>query len=242
MNNQLKSSPLYLLSFGILGLLTYLLNHCIAIYQCALVFTLMVISVNVTTYFYGFARSITALAVAIIVQLALVWQAPYYINGVLFSGLIVASLFSTMISVYWSALLFNRLSNQLGINLSNTLSIAVAAVIDAVIMSVFFVINNYFSYTKILSIFAEEVSYKILYGLVASLIVVTIAYMLKSKNHKIYALFYVPYLADTKAKIRGLLFCFICILILNVRILRAMTVVQMSLFLLPLLNESIQLT
>jgi len=99
-------------------------------------------SVNVTTYFYGIFRAIIALTVVIVAQLlVLSWQSSYYINGVLFSGLIVASLVSTMISVYWSALLFNKLKNQLGVNLSNTLSVAVAAVIDAIIMSVFFVIS-----------------------------------------------------------------------------------------------------
>jgi hypothetical protein len=70
--------------------------------------------------------------------------------------------------MYWSAYVFQKLGNRFSFVISNALSIAVGAIIDGFVMGLFFIINNNFSYTRVLAIFTREVSYKIIYGLAIS--------------------------------------------------------------------------
>ena len=49
MINKLINNKLYIAGTLLLCVLIYLLNYCVAIYQCALIFTMIAITVNVTT-------------------------------------------------------------------------------------------------------------------------------------------------------------------------------------------------
>ena len=181
MINKIVGNKLYICSTLLLCNLTYLLNFCTAIYQCALIFTLIAITTNAVTFTCRKSQSLKGLAFAVLISFAL--QLPYYIDGKIVNGLVFASFLSLMISMYWSASVFQKLTSKFSIAISNALSLVVASIIDGFIMGLFFILNNHFSYSRVLDIFSRELSYKMLYGFVASAIIFIVFKMFKTINN-----------------------------------------------------------
>ena len=113
MINNTTNNKLYFFTVGLLCTLAYLLNYCTAIYQCALIFTLIATTVNVSTYTYGKSKTLKGLILATLLSFFLLWDLPYHINGKLINGLAIASFSAVMISMYWSASVFQKLSVNL---------------------------------------------------------------------------------------------------------------------------------
>ncbi len=180
MINKITLNKLYITSTLLLCILTYLLNYCTTIYGCALVFTIIAIAVNATTVLYGRFKGLIGLSFVAIISFALLWKLPYYIDGSLVNGLVVASFSSLIISLYFSVSAFARFYSRFGFVIAKALSLGIAAIIDGFIMGLFFVINNNFSYARIMDIFNRELSYKILYGLLASAIIFVALRLLKN--------------------------------------------------------------
>ena len=155
---------------GLLFIFTYLLNFHTKVYQCALLFTIIAITNNCIMLFDSRSKSLNTIAFAIIVNFILLWKIPYYINGKIVNGLVFTSFFSLIISIYCSTALFEKLTKYIGFITSNALAVILAAIVDGLIMSIFFILNNKFSYSRVLDIFHREVSYKIIYILVASFV------------------------------------------------------------------------
>ena len=80
--------------------------------------------------------------------------------------LVQASFCSLFISICFSSFVFIKFFNKFDIRKSGILSIIISALTDGFIMQLFFIINNKFSYIRILDIFTRELSYKILYGFI----------------------------------------------------------------------------
>lgn len=179
MVEKATDNKLYFLSITLLCILTYLLNCCTLIYQCALAFIIIAITMNATTSVYGKSKALRGLAFAIAISFVLLWELPYYIDGKMINGIVVASFTSLMISMYWSVFVFQKLRSKFSAMASNALSFAAGTIIDGLIMGLFFIANNNFSYEKILDIFMKECSYKLTYGLVASVILAIALNMLK---------------------------------------------------------------
>lgn len=179
MVEKATDNKLYFLSIALLCILTYLLNCCTLIYQCGLAFIIIAITMNATTSVYGKSKALRGLAFAIAISFVLLWELPYYIDGKMINGIVVASFTSLMISMYWSVFVFQKLSSKFSAMASNALSFAAGTIIDGLIMGLFFIANNNFSYEKILDIFMKECSYKLTYGLVASVILAVALNMLK---------------------------------------------------------------
>lgn len=164
---------------------TYLLNFCTAIYQCAMVFTLMALIANISTSFYGKNKAICALVFAVIVSIFLQWDMQYYIKSVLFNGLVFASLTSSLISIYWSTNIYKALGSKMGLCVANIISISSAAIIDGLIMGSYFAINNNVSFFRILEIFSKEVGYKIIFAIIASFVIqLSIVYIVLRKSQR----------------------------------------------------------
>ena len=180
MINKIITNRLYIGSTVLLCVLTYLLNYCTTIYQCALIFTIIAITVNATTVLYGRFKGLIGLGFAAIISFALLWKLPYYIDGSLVNGLVVASFSSLIISLYFSVSAFARFYSRFGFVIANVLSLGIAAIIDGFIMGLFFVINNNFSYARIMDIFNRELSYKMFYGILASAIIFVALSLLKN--------------------------------------------------------------
>ena len=179
MINKITLNKLYIASTLMLCILTYLLNYCTAIYGCALVFTIIVITVNATTVLYGRFKGLIGLSFAAIISFALLWKLPYYIDGSLVNGLVIASFSSLIVSLYFSSSALTRFYSRFGFVITNALSLGIAAIIDGFIMGLFFVINNNFSYARIMYTFNRELSYKMFYGILASFLIFTIIKILQ---------------------------------------------------------------
>jgi len=179
MINKITLNKLYIASTLLLCILTYLLNYCTAIYGCALVFTIIVITVNATTVLYGRFKGLIGLSFAAIISFALLWKLPYYIDGSLVNGLVIASFSSLIVSLYFSSSALTRFYSRFGFVITNALSLGIAAIIVGFIMGLFFVINNNFSYARIMDTFNRELSYKMFYGILASFLIFTIIKILQ---------------------------------------------------------------
>ena len=179
MINKITLNKLYIASTLLLCILTYLLNYCTAIYGCALVFTIIVITVNATTVLYGRFKGLIGLSFAAIISFALLWKLPYYIDGSLVNVLVIASFSSLIVSLYFSSSALTRFYSRFGFVITNALSLGIAAIIDGFIMGLFFVINNNFSYARIMDTFNRELSYKMFYGILASFLIFTIIKILQ---------------------------------------------------------------
>lgn len=184
MINPIKNNALYIALTAALCVFTYLLNFCTAIYQCALVFSAIATMTNFSTTTFNKKKAISALSFAISLSLLAQWNQPYYINGTLFKGLVFASLTSSMVAIYWSTNIFTKLQNRLGFAFANIIAISVAAVIDGIVMGSYFIVNNNFSYSRILEIFSKEVFFKILYTVIASAIISIVLSELELKKYR----------------------------------------------------------
>jgi len=179
MIKRIITDKLYIASTLLLLVLTYLLNQCKVIYECALVFTAIAITVNATTVLYGRFKGLIGLSFAAIISFALLWKLPYYIDGSLVNGLVIASFSSLIVSLYFSSSALTRFYSRFGFVITNALSLGIAAIIDGFIMGLFFVINNNFSYARIMDTFNRELSYKMFYGILASFLIFTIIKILQ---------------------------------------------------------------
>ena len=179
MIDKIITNKLYIASTLLLCILTYLLNYCTSIYGCALVFTIIAITVNATTVLYGRFKGLIGLSFAAIISFALLWKLPYYIDGSLVNGLVIASFSSLIVSLYFSSSALTRFYSRFGFVITNALSLGIAAIIDGFIMGLFFVINNNFSYARIMDTFNRELSYKMFYGILASFLIFTIIKILQ---------------------------------------------------------------
>jgi hypothetical protein len=145
-------------------------------------FTIIAITTNSITSLYSKSKSLYALAFAIIVNFLFLGKIPYYIDGKIVNGLVFASFSSLMISMYWSSVVFQKLTKKLDFIKSNALSLILASVIDGSIMGIFFIVNNKFSHSRVLDIFSREVSYKIAYILAASFVIHLFVKMFKNRD------------------------------------------------------------
>jgi hypothetical protein len=178
--NRIISNKLYFSSILLLCILTYLLNFCTAIHQCALVFTLIATTSNVVTFLGGKSRSLASLALVVLISFVFLGQLPYYIDGKILNGLVFASLSSLMISASLSIIVFQKLTSKFNFLISNALSCLFAALIDGFIMSLFFIINNNLAYSRVIDIFSRELSYKTLYIFI--MFVIIFAFVKTAKN------------------------------------------------------------
>lgn len=101
---------LYLLTTILLCLLVYLLNICTAIYQCALVFTLIATIVNFLTVVYNKAKSLRCLIFAAIIAFIFSYRSNYYIDGKIVNNLVVISLLSLTICICCAISLIEKLN------------------------------------------------------------------------------------------------------------------------------------
>lgn len=169
-----KKNKLFSIMMTLLFPHFYLLNSCSEIYQCAVFFTCIVIIVNVNIAIHGRTKTLIGSAFALFVGFMMMRSLPYYIDGKIMNGLVFASFVSVIISLYWSTLIFKKMLNRIGLVRANFISLFLAAIIDGFVMGIFFVINNNFIYTRIAEIFAKEVSFKVMYGVIASMLMAVI--------------------------------------------------------------------
>lgn len=163
-NKSVKNTSYFILS-GLLFLFVSALNYTTTIAQCALIFSAITTVVSLITYGTDKNKANIALFAAVALSMIIFHNMQYYIHGQLMSNLVAASLVALYISVHLSLSIVSSISVKLDFKSFNLLAIIIAGALDAVMMSVFFALNNNFAFSKILSIATQEVSYKALYAL-----------------------------------------------------------------------------
>jgi hypothetical protein len=163
-NKSVKNTSYFILS-GFLFLFVCALNYTTTIAACALVFSAITTVVSLITFATDKNKANIALFGAVALSMIILHNMQYYIHGQLMSNLVAASLVALYISVHLSLSIVSSINVKLDFKSFNFLAIVIAGALDAVMMSVFFALNNNFAFTKILSIATQEVSYKALYAL-----------------------------------------------------------------------------
>lgn len=159
MNNYKIYAPLVL----VMGLLMFLLNYCTKIAACAFVYTLLMLTVNTIFKTFGFKRALQTISAYVGINILFLSNYDYSIGGQVFAYLVPTSLFAVLLA---SIMLMKTalLESRIGSLKSTFLGLVSAAIIDGIVMSVYFM--NYLSASKIVSIFLKEVSFKCLYAFV----------------------------------------------------------------------------
>jgi len=159
MNNYKISAPLVL----VMGLLMFLLNYCTTIAACAFVYTLLMLTVNVIFKTFGFKRALQTVSAYVGINLLFLSGYDYSIRGQVFEYLVPTSLLAVLLASVIFMKTVSLLENRIGILKSTFVGLVSAAIIDGIIMLVYF--TNYVSASKFTSIFLKETSFKCLYAL-----------------------------------------------------------------------------
>ena len=146
--------------------LVYMLNQRTAIYQCAAIFTAILFIINSRLLSGTIASAYKTLIGAMALSIPL-----YSIVGTAFSVQMTAiSLISLLVSGCVSIYITNTLSNKYSFPVSLFIALSVVAMIDGLIMKIYFTAFEVFSLEKIGSIFNRELLFKVCYAMVVSII------------------------------------------------------------------------
>lgn len=150
-------------NIAIIAILAYAINQPIAIYQCAAIFTAIILTVNIQLL------QITVQKLYIKVFVGIMLSLPIYILvGVSNTQMVIASLVSLTSVSCLSVYITNTLQNSCKFPLALFISLLLASIIDSMIMSSYFFITNIFTIKTIINIFSREVLFKIIYAAVIS--------------------------------------------------------------------------
>jgi hypothetical protein len=158
MTNNKMYAPLAL----VMGMLVFLLNYCVKIALCSLVFTLLMFTINSVAKTFGFKKALQTISVLVALNLLFLSNHKYEVGAQLFEYLIPVSLFAVFLSAVVSMKVTSFLSESLGFVRSNLAGLLAAALIDGIAMSIYFM--NYFAASKITSIFVKEFAFKFTYA------------------------------------------------------------------------------
>lgn len=158
MNKHKIYAPLVL----VMGVLMFLLNYCTKMYTCALVFTLLMLTVNAISRVFGFKKAFQTVSAYVVINMLLLSDYNYIIGGQVFEYLVPTSLLAVLLAsmalIKTTSLMEGRVSGLKKI----FLALMASAMIDGMVMFVYFV--NYLSITKVSSIFLSELSFRCLYA------------------------------------------------------------------------------
>lgn len=172
-----RSNKFYLSLTAISLIFTLLLNFYAKISECSLIFIFLALTLNVISSLHGTKKAMKSIILSVSISFALLWNLKYYIQGELISCLVFASLVSVLASSYIALNLFSRLKLKYNFYVSNFISLLAYTIIDGAVMSLFFI--NIFSVKRVFSIFADEVTYKCVYGFSACVCLFVVSYLHK---------------------------------------------------------------
>ena len=147
-----------------LVMLISLLNQCTAIYQCACVFTAILLMANAKMLHTGSKEAYKCIATSIMLSLPI-----YILSGSLSNGLVLSSLVSLLISSFASIYIGNLVKDSYSLPIALLIALLAAASIDGLLMSVYFATQTNLSFYKVLSIFNRELFFKAVYGMASAL-------------------------------------------------------------------------
>jgi hypothetical protein len=147
-----------------LVMLISLLNQCTAIYQCACVFTAILLMVNAKMLHTGSKSAYKYISAGTVLSLPI-----YMLSGSLSNGLVLASLVSLLISSFTSIYIGNLVKDSYSLPAALLIALLAAASIDGLLMSAYFATQTNLSFYKVISIFNRELFFKAVYGIASAL-------------------------------------------------------------------------
>jgi hypothetical protein len=157
MSNNKMYAPLVL----VMGILMYLLNYCVKIALCSLVFTLLMFTINMVSKTFGFKKALLTILAYVGINLLFLSDYNYEAGGLVFNYLVPASLFAVLFSAIISMKVTSFFASKFGFARSIIAGLLAAAIADGIAMSIYF--TNYLSASKIASIFQKEFAFKCVY-------------------------------------------------------------------------------
>jgi hypothetical protein len=147
-----------------LVMLIALLNQCTAIYQCACVFTAILLMVNTKMLNTSSRQAYKYISTGVLLSLPI-----YILSGSLSSVLVLASLVSLLISSFASIYIGNLVKDSYSLPIVLAITLLASASIDGLLMSAYFAIQTNFSFYKVISIFNRELFFKAVYSMASAL-------------------------------------------------------------------------
>lgn len=160
MNNYKIYAPLVL----VMGMLMFLLNYCTKIAACAFVFTLLMLTVNTISKIFGFKRALQTISAYVGINILFLADYNYTFGDQVFENLVPTSLIAVLFASLAIMKTTEILEGKIGKLKSTFIALISAALIDGVVMSVYFA--NYLSASTIGPIVLKEISFKCLYAFV----------------------------------------------------------------------------
>lgn len=175
-----KTNTLNLIYTSIISSLCFVINQKTAIYQCAAIFTGILVVAN--TYLLqnksGNAYKVLLGGISLSIPL-------YFIMGVSNTTIMkitIASLVSLGITATLSIYLTNFFKNTYQFSLALFASLAVLALVDGFIMSSYYLVFDVFTTSKTISILYKEIAYKTLYASIIAGVIYSIELINKKQK------------------------------------------------------------
>ena len=173
-----KANTLNLIYISIIASLCFAINHKTAIYQCAAIFTGILVVVNT----YLLQNKVSDVYKVLLAGISL--SIPLYcmigVNNTNIMKITIASIVSLTITGFLSIYLTNFFKNTYQFSLALFASLTVSAIADGFIMSSYYLSFDIFTMSKTISIVYKEIVYKTLYAS----IIVGIIYSVELINQK----------------------------------------------------------
>ena len=166
-----------IITLATLVMLISLLNQCTDIYQCACVFTAILLMVNAKMFNTSSRQAYKYISTGVLLSLPI-----YMLNGSLSSGLVLVSLVSLLISSFASIYIGNLVKDSYSLPIAFFIALLVAASIDGLLMSAYFATQTNLSFYKVINIFNRELFFKTVYGMASALTIYYLGIYGKRKN------------------------------------------------------------
>ena len=178
-----KTNLLNLIYTSIIASLCFVINQKTAIYQCAAIFTGILVVANTYLLQSNSANAYKVLLAGISLSMPL-----YFIMGVSNTAIMkitIASLVSLGITATLSIYLTNFFKNTYQFSLALFASLAISAFVDGFMMSSYYLLFDIFTMSKTISILYKEVIYKALYASIITGVIYSVELTNQKQKHNL---------------------------------------------------------
>ena len=152
----------YFYKLGLFFIAICSMNFTNKMVYCALIFTILTTILNGIAKCHGSKKATISILSCTSIALLLLYNKPYFIAGKPINHLIPTSLGAILVASYIGYKIFLKLETRLGFPLSNCISLFIAALVDHLIMGLFFA--RLFPMRSVCSMFYKETVYTYLFG------------------------------------------------------------------------------
>ena len=178
-----KTNTLNLIYTSIIASLCFVINQKTAIYQCAAIFTGILVVANTYLLQSKSDNAYKVLLAAISLSIPL-----YFIMGVSNTTIMkitIASLASLGITATLSIYLTNFFKNTYQFSLALFASLVISALVDGFMMSSYYLVFDVFTMSKTISILYKEVIYKALYASIITGVIYSVELTNQKQKHNL---------------------------------------------------------